>query len=54
MLGYYNRPDSDAEAFDEEGYMRTGDVVHIDENGFLFVIDRVKEVNLKLNMLTVH
>jgi len=44
MLGYYNRPDADAEAFDEEGYMRTGDVVRVDDNGFFFVVDRVKEL----------
>ena len=44
MLGYHNRPDANKEAFDEDGFLCTGDVVRLDEDGSIFVIDRVKEV----------
>ncbi|KAJ8468245.1 hypothetical protein ONZ45_g17315 [Pleurotus djamor] len=44
MLGYHNRPDANAEAFDEDGYMRTGDVVRVDKDGHFFIVDRVKEI----------
>lgn len=40
----YNNPEHNVQAFDEEGFMRTGDIVHVDEDGFIFVVDRVKEV----------
>ena len=41
---YHNNPTADAETFTEEGWMKTGDVVHVDEDGHIYVIDRVKEV----------
>ncbi|KAF4573439.1 putative NRPS-like protein biosynthetic cluster [Pleurotus pulmonarius] len=44
MLGYHNRPDANKEAFDEDGFLCTGDVVRLDEDGSIFVIDRVKEI----------
>ncbi|KAI0318580.1 hypothetical protein OF83DRAFT_933769 [Amylostereum chailletii] len=48
MLGYHNRPDADGEAFDDEGYMHTGDLVRVDDDGFVYVVDRTKEV-IKFN-----
>jgi 4-coumarate--CoA ligase len=49
MIGYHNTSDS---PFDEEGYFITGDRVHIDSDDFVFVVDRVKEVNCLLLVLT--
>jgi len=42
--GYLNRPDADAELLDEEGWVHTGDIGEVDEDGFLKVVDRKKEI----------
>ncbi len=43
MQGYWNRPDADAETF-VDGWLRTGDVGTIDEDGFIHVVDRLKDM----------
>lgn len=44
--GYWNRPDADAEAFDGD-WFRTGDAARIDEEGFLFIVDRIKDIVIR-------
>lgn len=44
FVGYYKEPDLTAESFDEEGYMRTGDKVEYDADGYLFVTGRIKDL----------
>jgi len=42
--GYWQKPAANAECFDEEGWFRTGDIAHIDSDGFLYITDRKKEL----------
>jgi long-chain acyl-CoA synthetase len=44
MLGYYNDPELTKAAFDEDGWFRTGDIGRIEDNKFLMVTDRKKEI----------
>ena len=44
MKGYLNRPDATAEVITEDGWFRTGDVGRVDEDGFIFVEDRLKDM----------
>ena len=44
FAGYWHKPAANAECFDEEGYFRTGDIGHLDADGFLFITDREKEL----------
>jgi long-chain acyl-CoA synthetase len=42
--GYWQKPQATAECIDAEGWFRTGDIARIDEDGFLFITDRKKEL----------
>jgi long-chain acyl-CoA synthetase len=46
IRGYWRRPDADAAAFDGE-WLRTGDVATLDEEGFLYIVDRLKDLVIR-------
>jgi acyl-CoA synthetase (AMP-forming)/AMP-acid ligase II len=44
MTGYLNKPEDTAQAITEDGWLRSGDIGHVGDGGFLFVSDRVKDM----------
>ena len=44
IAGYFRNPEATASALDSNAWLRTGDLCYIDDDGFLFVVDRLKEV----------
>ena len=44
MKGYWNRPEATAEVFDDEGFFHTGDIAEIDDDGFVLIVDRKKDL----------
>jgi fatty-acyl-CoA synthase len=43
MAGYWNRPDATRDAIDEQGWLHTGDAARIDDEGFVWIVDRVRD-----------
>ncbi|GAB2671438.1 fatty-acid--CoA ligase FadD8 [Saccharopolyspora gloriosae] len=44
MLGYWQDPERTAEAVDPDGWLRTGDIGYLDADGYLYLVDRAKDV----------
>ena len=47
MQGYLNNPNATAEALTGDGWLKTGDLGHMDEDGYVFVTGRSKELIIK-------
>ncbi len=44
MSGYLNNPEATAITIDEDGWLHTGDIGHVDEDGHYYIVDRLKEL----------
>jgi fatty-acyl-CoA synthase len=44
MAGYWNQPAATADAIDERGWFHSGDVGYFDDDGFVYVVDRLKDM----------
>jgi acyl-CoA synthetase (AMP-forming)/AMP-acid ligase II len=43
VKGYWNKPEANAQTF-VDGWVRTGDLGHVDEDGYVYVVDRIKDM----------
>ena len=46
MKGYWNRPDETAKVLAADGWLRTGDIARMDEQGYFYIVDRKKDMIL--------
>ncbi len=46
MKGYWHRPEDTAQSIDSDGWLHTGDIARMDQNGFFFIVDRKKDMIL--------
>lgn len=50
MRGYYKNPEETAAVLDADGWLRTGDLAYVDEDGYFFIVGRAKELIIKGGM----
>ncbi|MFX1576697.1 MAG: long-chain fatty acid--CoA ligase [Promethearchaeota archaeon] len=44
MKGYWNKPEETAQQLTEDGWLRTGDIAKMDEDGYFYIVDRAKQM----------
>jgi len=44
MQGYWNRPEADKDSFTDDGWLRTGDVAVVEADGYIRIVDRLKDM----------
>ncbi|CAN7939339.1 unnamed protein product [Ixodes hexagonus] len=42
--GYFNKPEATANLYDDEGFLKTGDIGYYTEDGLFYIVDRIKEI----------
>jgi long-chain acyl-CoA synthetase len=47
ITGYWRNPEATAASFTADGYLQTGDVGYVDEDGYLFIVDRKKDIIIR-------
>ena len=48
MLGYWKNPEATAETIDKDGWLHTGDIVRFDEDGYYYIVNRIKEMIISM------
>jgi long-chain acyl-CoA synthetase len=47
VKGYWNKPEATAETFTDDGWLKTGDIARIDDEGFIYIVDRAKDMVIR-------